>query len=592
MIVTPQSVADVRDRICGASQLAVDTETTGLLAYSKDHAFSASVALSDWEAYYFDVRELGEETFQFLEWIDPQATIYMHNAKFDMAMLRKHYDVTKLHIVDVATLARLCDINKINYKLDTVGRDELSEEKTMSLTKYCKENGLFTPKKDPYNPLKKVIKHHFEKIPLSVMATYAEQDALLTYRLGEHLSLKLLELDELVGGSVGVTEVLENEIKCTPVLFNMEKHGMLLDIPYTKEAMAYEQQREQDARRRFESLAGIPFTDSSKCLAQGFAKFPEDLAKAPRTPTGNISFAADVLENFESELGGVVRTIRDSTKRVSTYFSNFLDLQDGEGRLHGNFVQFGTKTGRLSCRTPNLQNVPKNKDLGSDYPIRKCFIPPRGKVLVGIDYDQMEYRMLLDLAGEMPVIKKVLEGEDLHQATADQMGVTRDQAKTLNFMLLYGGGVDKLAEALNVDKAVAQELKQTYFAKLPRVTSLVNYLIKRVKDQGYIRSSEGRIYTFPDRNFAYKAPNYVIQGGCADVVKRALPELSKAISNLPETHIVCQVHDEVLFEMREEDMGCIPGLVDIMVGAYKHKHLPLTCSPAMSKISWANLEDL
>lgn len=241
-----------------------------------------------------------------------------------------------------------------------------------------------------------------------------------------------------------------------------------------------------------------------------------------------------------------------------------------------------------NCSEPNLQNLNKEETL-SEYMVRKCFVPRDGYNFVMIDYDQMEYRMMLDYAGEMSVINQVLNGVDVHTATAQIMDVSRKEAKTINFMLLYGGGVQKLADALGCSFDEAKRKKDNYFTKLPKVSSFIRQVIQQTQINRNCFNWMGRVYEFPDTNFAYKAPNYLIQGNCADVVKKAMVSIAEYLRD-KKSEMLIQIHDELLFEVAHDEMWIVPQLKLIMEQAYVPEYLPLTVGVEFSEKNWQEKE--
>lgn len=222
-----------------------------------------------------------------------------------------------------------------------------------------------------------------------------------------------------------------------------------------------------------------------------------------------------------------------------------------------------------------------------NYPVRKCFIPRKDYKFVMFDYDQMEYRLMLDYAGELKVIEEIKNGMDVHEATGKLVGVSREEAKTLNFMLLYGGGVNKLAISLNVDIKKARSLKSKYFKKLPNVKKLIKRVNEVVQQRGHIKNWLGRRYYFKE-NF-YKAPNYLIQGGCADIIKLAMLDIDWLLEPYKSSMLVT-IHDEVLCEIHKDEDFLILQIRDIMEGIYKPRHLALSVGIEESEISWHDKE--
>ncbi len=176
-------------------------------------------------------------------------------------------------------------------------------------------------------------------------------------------------------------------------------------------------------------------------------------------------------------------------------------------------------------------------------------------------------------------------GLDVHQATADKMDVSRDEAKTLNFMLLYGGGNDKLAADLDIDVAKATRLRKDYFSAMPQVKEFINGVIYTAEKRGFIVNWLGRRCHFTNPDFAYKAPNYLIQGGCADVAKIAMVRCNKLLKPM-RSKLIKVIHDELVFKVHRTELDVVPELHKIMETAYPHKHIPLTAGVDHSWTNW------
>lgn len=571
--------------------ISLDTETTGLYPYKGDRIFA--ISLFDGEKpYYYDFRDSGlsfeTQCLNNLKGLlaDEQKTLFIHNAKFDMHHLAewsksicgREFEF-KCKILDTQVLARLYQNDRLSYSLDSCAKEDLKIPKDDAVKIYLRENKL----KDQYH-----------LVPKSIMQPYAETDARICFQLGMFYLDKLEKLDQQYTRKLSppksIMRLVDVEEKFTKVLYKMERTGVIVDEAYTRTANLFEETRANKYITQFEQITGRAFVDSGKALYETFSNIPGDSSKIVRTAKGNPSFTDEVLSSFTSPAAVCVKEYRAASKKAGTYYSNFIELRGKDGRIHTNFRQAGTGTGRLSCSDPNLQNINKEEDLSDPRSIvRKCFIPPHNWNWVSIDYQAQEFRMLLDSSGEVPVIKKVLGGADVHQATADMMRVTRKEAKTVNFGLLYGMGQQKLADTLGVSVDRAKNLKNNYFSTLPKI-SIFTKAISRKAEQGLISNWAGRIYRF-QRDFAYKAVNYVIQGGCSDVLRFALIEMDRFIEeNELKSKIILTVHDEICLYMPDEELVHIPKLQEIMSNAYPHSLLPLTTEVSISKKSWAEVE--
>lgn len=236
--------------------------------------------------------------------------------------------------------------------------------------------------------------------------------------------------------------------------------------------------------------------------------------------------------------------------------------------------------------TGNCQNLPK-KEPNQEFPVRRAIVPRDGYFFVFLDYDQMEYRLMLDYAGAMSLINKVKGGLDVHQATADDVGLTRDEAKTTNFAILYGSGIAKLAKNLKKTFDQAKRIKYAVLNSAPEVGSFIRRVSDAVKqrEDHSIINWLGRRYRYNDLNFAYKAPNHLIQGGCADIMKKAMVEVDRFLAD-KKSRLLLQVHDELILEVAYGEEHIVPELKSIVENAYTSKLLPLTCGVEYSKKSW------
>lgn len=609
MIVSRENLEGVVEKLTTGTY-ALDTETSGLRAHHGDRLFSLILSTSgpalDAQTYYFNFQayaELAEgwvlprkQTLAMLGRVfaNSSNTYFLQNAKFDLAMLAREGVELAGRIYDTEVMGRLLYNRHMKYSLDSLVK-EIGMEKSGEVEEYIAKHKLFTWVESPGKE-KKSKWPHYDKVPFAIMSRYGEQDGSITLALGHHQRRELTKWAEIIPGRK-LESLIQTEADLVKTCFAMEETGIRIDKGYCETAYAYETAQMHTHAKEFKELSGVPLLDSRLVLAKAFTAAGE---KYPLTEKGNPSFTDEVLEGFTTPLAQVLRNYRTAVKRGNTYFANFLYYADAGDRIHPNMRQAGTDTGRMSYSNPNLQNVPKEDE--GEFPIRRSFVPDSpDHLLVAIDYNQMEYRMLLEYAKEAGVIRKILdEGMDVHQATADTMGVDRKAAKTLNFLLLYGGGAQKLADEIGTTLGQAQELKEKYFDRLPGVRKFSQGVARRANTRGYIFNWAGRVCHFPlmmnprtgklDR-FAYRGPNHLIQGGCADVVKIAMNQCHEYLRD-KRTKMLLQVHDEILFSVPRSEMEIVPALRKIMESAYPARHLPLTCSVAYSPRSWADTVSL
>lgn len=596
MLVTARFLPNVLEEISREKFLSVDTETTGLFPWKGDRLFAVVIGTAK-RNYYFNF--LWDQAFdgstppaafvlkkeyvlpKIGELFTPDKTIFMHNAKFDLAMLRFDGVEVLSDIHDTEVAARLLRNDELSYELFDVAQ-RAGFSKSDAVEEYISKYKLWDWKSVPGKKTRQKNKKFYE-VPFEIMSKYALIDADITYKIGMKQIEEFHEFDRVHSvGRPTLWGAFESEKRLTKVVFAMENAGMFTDQAYCSEAAAYEDARSMAATKRFKDLTGFEFIDSGKELSKAFSALGYPV---PQTEKGNPSFTDKILEGFDNPVAEVVREYRDAAKRSNTYFKSFQFHADSEGVVHTNLKQAGTTTGRFSCREPNLQNLSKDEEEGLQFTVRKAFVPRPDYYFVMIDYDQMEFRMMLDYAGQMDLIEEIKKGLDAHQATADLTGLNRKAAKTLNFALIYGMGAEKLSKALGVDLMEAKKFRAKYFANLPRVEVFLQAAMRRAKQQGFVRSWDGRLYWFKDPDFSYKAPNAVIQGGCASVVKRAMPEINEVLRGT-KSNLLMQIHDEILLEVHKDELHLVEKVKNIMEKAFPHKHIPLTCSVSHSLKSW------
>jgi DNA polymerase-1 len=583
--------------------IGLDTETTGLSPYSGDRLFSIIIHLGAVnESYYFNFQDYGPQYEDYTLKLIPtdwtkifqvqDRTVFAHNAKFDLHFLNVEKIKIPSRVHCTEAIARLVWNTHMSYSLDDCVKRDLGLAKDDKVKAFMDKHKLYTMEKKPGAKTRKK-NYHYDKVPLEIIGPYGIKDADLTYRLGV---FQIEEIDRIARDTIRtrlpltLKDLYEIELKLTTTLFKCEAAGMSIDVPYTQKALAHQYGLIQDTKRTFEQLAGMPLVDSAKGLTPAFEAAGEQIH---RTEKGNPSFKDEVLEKYNTPLVRALREFRGAEKKANTYFSSFLYLLGNDGRIHTNLRQGGTSTGRLSCAQPNLQNLNKEKLGSSEYLVRQCFNVEPDYCLFMPDMDQMEYRLMLDYANEISVIDKILlDGMDVHTATASMLRISRDLAKTLNFALLYGAGIAKIAFMLKITEGKARILVENYFLGLPAIKIWIRNVINTAKRRGYLISWHGRVFRF-EPSFAYKGPNALIQGGCGDAMKVAMNDTDDFVSRETshDSKMLMQVHDELIFKIHKSELDLCPEIVRIMQEAYPYKRLPLTATPAYSWDSWAHKQD-
>lgn len=366
--------------------------------------------------------------------------------------------------------------------------------------------------------------------------------------------------------SNGMKVLKELDQPLVPVLYRMEKRGILIDVElltgFSRELATDIQSFEAQIHKECGEVFNI---GSPKQLGQIlFGKM--GLPSGKKTKTG-FSTDNEVLEAIDHPVAKMILNWREVTKLKSTYVDAIPQLADAGGRVHTTFNQAHTATGRLSSVNPNLQNIPIRTERGAH--IRKSFIAPKGRMLVSADYSQIELRILAEITEDPGLVRAFEQGHDIHAATAaeifevplsDVTSEMRRQAKAVNFGLAYGQGAYGLAETLGVPRAEAQAIILRYFTRFAKVKEYMTDTVENAKKVGYVETLFGRrryLTEFESKNAAIRkfgeraAINAPIQGTASDLVKKAMIDVERVTGEGSGLEMLLQVHDELVFEADE-----------------------------------------
>ena len=394
------------------------------------------------------------------------------------------------------------------------------------------------------------------------------------------------------------------EMKLILILSKMEQEGIAIDPEYFREFSLELSDKLQELKKNIFKISEEEFNlNSPKQLAEIlFMKL--NIEPVSKTKTG-FSTNVDVLETLRDrgeKIAEYILDYRKLTKLQSTYVDALPKLADERNRLHTTFNQTGAATGRLSSSNPNLQNIPVKSDEGIK--IRRGFISDKGNTLLAIDYSQIELRVLAELSNDETLIKAYSDGLDLHDLTAKKIfdidtDVTRSQrtmAKIVNFSIIYGKTPFGLSKELGISQKDAKEYIKRYFAQYPRVKELEEKIIKNAEETGYVKTYFGRkrsVDGITSKNGNIKkqadrmAVNTVIQGTAADILKKVMIEIDKKIKDKKDIKMNLQVHDELIFEVKDESVEKYADLIkNIMENSIKFKNVKLEANVAQGK-NWA-----
>ena len=555
------------ERIRKRGRVAIDTETTGLDEMRVD-LVGVCLAVEPGQAAYVPLTHTSgvddlfgnaelvpgqlpvDEALAVLKPVleDPSILKIGHNIKFDSKILAQpRYGILMDPIDDTMLISYALHGGLHNHGMDLLSERYL-EHKPTSI-------------KDLIGSGRKQLT--FNQVDIDRATTYAAEDADITLRLWSNFKPRLH-----TDGVSTVYETLERPL--VPVLRDLERTGIRVDreqLARLSHSFATEM---AELQSEVHELAGVEFNVGSPKQLGEILFERLGLPGGRQGKSGAYSTGQDVLEDLASEgheLPSRVLDWRQVAKLKSTYTDALQDHINPEtGRVHTSYSIAGANTGRLASTDPNLQNIPVRTEAGRK--IREAFVPKDGHVLLSVDYSQIELRILAHIAGIDSLKQAFRDGHDIHAMTASEIfGVpvqnmdpmVRRQAKAINFGVIYGISGFGLARNLRIPRKAAQAFINTYFERFPQIREYMDSTVASAKKNLYVETLFGRkIHTpeivsakGPHAGFAKRAAiNAPIQGTAADVIRRAMIRMPEAIRDLPVSMLL-QVHDELLFEVRE-----------------------------------------
>jgi len=407
----------------------------------------------------------------------------------------------------------------------------------------------------------------FSQVDLDTACRYAAEDADVTLRLHRALWPQ-------VQAQAHTKKLFEEiELPLVEVLARMEQRGVLVDAVALRRQSDELGKRMHELQQRAFAVVGHEFNVDSPKQLQALLFDELKLPALMKTPTGQPSTNEEALEAIadQHELPRVILDYRALAKLRSTYTDKLpLMINPRSGRVHTCYNQAAVATGRVSSTDPNLQNIPIKSEEGRR--IRQAFVAPPGWKVVAADYSQIELRIMAHLSGDETLIRAFKEGADVHRATAAEVfGVAPDQvdssqrraAKVVNFGLMYGMSAHGLSRALGIGRLEAGEYIARYFERFPGVRAFMDSTREQAQRDGYVETLFGRrlyLESLRSRNAAQRAGaeraaiNAPMQGTAADIIKRAMIAIDSWLLKRDDAHMLMQVHDELVFEVKAESL--------------------------------------
>ena len=566
--------------------VTVDTETTGLRWIGKTHlAFGVAFAWDDQQTFIRNTEFGTENIGKFIsDLYKSEKTIIMHNAEFDLHMIRETYDVHELP-------KKIIDTLRVSHLLDTAADHSL---KGWGTKVYGSGAGYWEAVIDEYKKKYKITS--YEMLPPDILDPYAGHDAFLTKQLAYKFVPQVM---------VSCGKLLELEHALLPVIMDMEQQGMKLDLDYIGEQRQIQGLKKRELERKLFSTVGKVINPASPKQLADYLYGELKLDIPDRNPgkeiikkdadgnevkvwkDGNPKTDDKALSSLDHPVVEIIKEWRTANKVDNTYFAPYQKLQHN-GRIHPHWNACGPVTGRLSSSNPNAQNVPKEQY------VRRMFIPD--SEFIAIDWSQIELRMLAHVADEN-VMKEAIRSEvDLHALTASKIfsrpidevdEKQRAVAKTVNFAIVYGAGQDKLADQIGsgTTSEEAREYIDEYWSGYPTANKFKFRLKNQGEDRGYVETIFGRRITLGEKPHA--AFNYVVQGSSGDLLKIALVRCWK-YAKANGGSIRNTIHDEIVFDNLDPKEHA-PNLVKLMED-FKLS-VPVIANPSVSKKSWGDVEE-
>jgi DNA polymerase-1 len=560
--------------VLNQTSVCFDTETTGLDALNSE---LVGLAFS-WEkgkGFYVPFPENRDEAQVLIDKFKP----FFENENIEKVGQNIKYDIKILSQYGIEVKGNLFDTMIAHYLINPDMRhnmDVLSE----TYLKYSPKSITELIGKKGKN------QGNMRDIPLDDIKEYAVEDADITIQLKNHF-LPILE-------KVGTKKLYDEiEIPLVPVLADMEKEGINLDVDFLNK-MSVEMTAESKAlEQKIYETAGETFNLASpKQLGDVlFDKMKIGGAKQKKTKTGQYATGEEILSYLAHD-NPIVKDIlewRQMVKLQSTYIDALPNQVDSKtGRVHTDYMQTVAATGRLSSNNPNLQNIPIRTERGRQ--IRKAFIARNENyTLVSADYSQIELRIIAALCGEENMIAAFKNNEDIHKSTAAKVfnipleEVTKEQrshAKTVNFGIVYGVSAFGLSNQTNLSRKESAELIDAYYKTYPKLKSFISDQVDFARENGYVETISGRRRYLKDINSANaivrggaerNAVNAPIQGSAADIIKIAMINIHKKLkSENWQSKMLLQVHDELVFDVHNSELEKIqPMIKHEMENAFK-----------------------
>jgi DNA polymerase I len=566
LIETDGQRAALAQKLSEQTEISFDTETTNIDATQAD-LVGLSFSIKPHEGYYIPVPENREEALRivndFKYIFENQSIIKIgQNIKYDMIVL-KNYNVELQGVFFDTMLAHYLLEPELRHNMNYMSETLLGYAPVQIETLIgAKGKGQGT----------------MRDVSIEKVKEYAAEDADITLQLKNALAEKLLENKSLE------KIFYDFETPLVKVLAAIENEGVNIDAKFLEAYSVELEEKIGILEKKIIEKAGINFNVASPKQVGGILFDVMKLdPKAKKTKNGQYSTDEDVMSELAKNhpIAADILTHRGLSKLKSTYVDALPKLVNPRtGRVHSNFNQALTATGRLSSNNPNLQNIPIKTPEGSE--VRKAFVPrDENHIIVSADYSQIELRLIAEMSDDTVMIEAFQSGNDFHRATASKIysvdieAVTPEQrrnAKTVNFSITYGAGAQNLSQQLGIPRSEAKILVEAYREQFSGLRNYMTQIVEKAREQGYVETMLGRRRYLRDidsrnalarTNSERMAVNTPIQGTAADMIKIAMVRIYEKLEekNL-KTKLIMQVHDELVFDVPKNELEIVKPLIE------------------------------
>lgn len=583
LVDTEKDLEALLNHLSGRKEVAFDTETTDIHPLRAE-LVGLGFSTGQGKAWYVPTNgHLGMETVLKMTaplFANPAIGFFGHNIKYDYQILG-NYGIAIANITfDTLLASYLLNSHERQHNLDALTLRYFGKVKI--------------PITDLIGKGKNALS--MREVPLDKICAYCCEDADYTFRLKEALEKELKERN--------LEKVMYKlELPLLKILANMERHGIYLDAQQLKRNSLSIIDRIKQSEKEIYDLAGEEFNLNSPKQLSNILQNKLNIPLPKKTATG-FSTNADILEDLKNTypIAAAILNYRTLEKLRSTYIESLPDEIDPKThRIHCNFNQSGTATGRLSCQDPNLQNIPVRTEEGRT--IREAFRPQKeGWSYLGADYSQIELRLVAHFSEDPNMVNAFKNNEDIHASTAAAIfnvplsEVTREQrhqAKAVNFGIIYGQQAFGLARELKIDVKSAAAFIDTYFNRFNRVKEYLDECKTQARKTGKAVTFIGRERLIPEinskngqlRQLAERlAVNTPLQGTAADLIKLAMLNIDHALAQAGlQGYMILQIHDELIFEIPDEEINAfVPLVKDAMENVFQLK-IPLLVDITIGK---------